>query len=61
MDQIKRHFNKLILKEEFMTRLNVMNSDINVKLTERPTITYFKKALHTYDDKIEHFNVLLEE
>lgn len=42
-----------------MTRINVFNSDINTKLTERPTIAYFKTVLSAYDEKIENFNVVL--
>ena len=44
-----------------MTRLNVFNSEINVKLHDRPTISYFKKVLAAYDTKIEQFNAALNE
>lgn len=39
-----------------MTRLNVFNSDVNTKMHDRPTISYFKKILAAYDKKIEGFN-----
>ena len=39
-----------------MTRLNVFNSEVNSKLTDRPTTSYFKKVLSTYDSKIDTFN-----
>lgn len=42
-----------------MTRLNVFNSDINTKLVDRPTISYFKKVLSTHEEKIDNFNLLL--
>ena len=56
MSFLKKDLGKLISKEELMTRLNVFNSDVNAKLNERPTILYFKKALGTYDLKIDSFN-----
>jgi len=40
-------------KDEIVTRLNAMNSDINTKLADRPTIDYFKKVIQLYDAKIE--------
>lgn len=45
MDYLKKDMSKLVSKEEIMTRLNVFNSDINTKMMDRPTITYFKKVL----------------
>ena len=56
MSLLKKDVGKVISKEEFMTRLAVFNSDVNTKLNDRPTILYFKKALGTYDLKIESFN-----
>jgi len=44
-----------------MTRLNVFNSEVNIKLHDRPTISYFKKVLSAYDSKIDQFNAQLAE
>jgi hypothetical protein len=33
-----------------------LNSDVNTRIAERPTVTYFKKVLAKYDLKIEAFN-----
>ena len=38
-----------------MTRMSVISSDVNVRIGERPTISYFKKVLNKYDQKIECF------
>jgi hypothetical protein len=53
MDFLRKDLGKLCSKEELMTRLNVFNSDVNIKLHDRPTIAYFKKVLSAYDSKIE--------
>ena len=53
IDRFKRDMGRLCTKEELMTRLNVFNSDVNTKLHDRPTISYFKKVLSAYDQKIE--------
>jgi hypothetical protein len=50
---IKKDIGKLINKEEFIVRLNVLNSEINTKLEQRPTNAYFKTVLKAYDLKIE--------
>lgn len=42
---------KMCSKEELVTRLNVFNSDFNQRLTDRPTITYFKKVLGSFEEK----------
>ena len=49
VDYLKKDLGRLITKEEVMTRMGVLSSDVNVKLQERPTIAYFKKVLMTYD------------
>jgi ABC-type phosphate/phosphonate transport system ATPase subunit len=49
IDKFKKDIGRLCTKEELMTRLNVFNSDINTKLHDRPTISYFKKVLSAYD------------
>ena len=56
IEYLKKDLGKLISKEEFMTRLNVFNSEVNSKLADRPTTSYFKKVLSAYDEKIENFN-----
>jgi hypothetical protein len=53
VEYLKKDLSKLCTKEELITRLNVFNSDVNVKLQERPTISYLKKVLSAYDVKIE--------
>jgi hypothetical protein len=42
-----------MVREEFYTRLTAINDSISVKLTDRPTIAYFKKVLLTYDKKVD--------
>ena len=61
IEYLKKDFGKLINKEEFMTRLNVFNSEVNSKLADRPTTSYFKKVLSAYDQKIESFNDSLND
>lgn len=58
---MKRDFGKFISKEEIMTRIHALASDLNTKLEERPTIIYFKQVLSAYDRKIEYFNKFLGE
>ena len=58
---LKKDLGKLCTKEELVTRLNVFNSDINTKLSDRPTIIYFKKVLSAYDTKIDSFNFALND
>ena len=53
LDYLKKDLGRLCSKEELMTRLNVFNSEVNIKLHDRPTISYFKKVLAAYDSKIE--------
>jgi hypothetical protein len=48
---MKKDIGKFCSKDEFLTRFNAFNSDINSKLSERPTTSYFKKILNSYDDK----------
>lgn len=38
-------------KDEFLSRFNAFNSEINSKMSDRPTTSYFKKILNSYDDK----------
>ena len=59
LDFIKKDFDSMCTKEEMIKRLNVFNSDVNTKLMDRPTISYFKKVLSAYDVKIEQFNIIL--
>ena len=61
IEYLKKDLGKLISKEEFMTRLNVFNSEVNSKLADRPTTSYFKKVLSAYDEKIETFNDSLND
>ena len=61
LEYLKKDCARLCSKEEFLTRLNTVNSDINSKLQERPTISYFKKVLSAYDTKIDNFSAALEE
>lgn len=61
IDFVKRDLGQLCSKEELMTRLNVFNSEVNIKLHDRPTISYFKKVLHAYDAKIDQVNDTLKE
>jgi hypothetical protein len=61
LDYFKKEVGRLCTREELMTRLNVFNSELNEKLHDRPTISYFKKVLSVYDTKIELFNGLLNE
>ena len=61
IEYLKKDHGKLINKEEFMTRLNVFNSEVNSKLADRPTTSYFKKVLSAYDQKIESFNDSLND
>jgi hypothetical protein len=56
MITMRKSFENMCTKEEMITRLNVFNSDLNTKLQDRPTMTYFKKVLGAYDSKIESFN-----
>jgi hypothetical protein len=56
MNNILKDASRYCTKEEIMTRLNVFNSDVNTKMHDRPTISYFKKILAAYDKKIEGFN-----
>ena len=49
---MKKDFGRLCTRDEFLGRFNAFNSDINNKLNERPTASYFKKILAAYDDKI---------
>lgn len=49
---LKKDINKLCTKEEYLTRFNVFNSEMNTKLTDRPTSQYLKKVLQSYDEKI---------
>jgi hypothetical protein len=61
LEYFKKEVGRLCSKDELMTRLNVFNSEVNVKLHDRPTISYFKKVLQAYDSKIELFNAALNE
>jgi hypothetical protein len=45
MQNIGRDVGRYCTKDEMMTRLNVFNSDVNTKMYDRPTISYFKKIL----------------
>ena len=42
-------------------RLRAFGSDINVKILERPTISYFKKVLTVYDEKIESIKGIIDD
>jgi len=53
IDTYRKDLAKFIEKDEFLMRLSAFASDTNVKLLERPTISYFKKVLKIYDKKIE--------
>ena len=61
LEYLKKDCDRLISKDEFMTRFQTFNSDMNQKLQERPTISYFKKVLGAYDVKIENFGKTLDE
>lgn len=61
LDNLKKDTSRLCTKDELITRLSVFNSDVNTKLHDRPTISYFKKVLGAYDTKIEQFNYALNE
>ena len=61
LEFLKKDCDRLISKDEFLTRLHTVNSDINTKLQERPTTNYFKKVLSAYDIKIDLFSKSLEE
>ena len=36
-----------------MSRINVFINEITTKLSDRPTIAYFRKTLGAYDTKID--------
>lgn len=48
-------------KDEMMKRIGLVHSDMSMKLQDRPTLTYFKKVLTAYDQKIEQFNISLND
>ena len=52
-DQTLKNVNKLITKEEVITRFNLLNDSISKKLADRPTIGYFKKVIAAIDKKID--------
>ena len=42
-----------------MQRIQAINQDVKLKLADRPTITYFKKVLSAYEQKIDATNAQL--
>ena len=44
---------RLTSKDEMTSRINMLFSDLNSKLSDRPTIEYFKKCLEAFDSKID--------
>lgn len=61
IEAIKKDTGRYCSKEELVNRLGIFNQDVNTKLHDRPTISYFKKVLGAYDTKIEQFNYALNE
>ena len=53
MSAIKKEFNKMITKEDLISRLNIFYSDINAKLDDRPTIKYFRNKLASTVEKMD--------
>jgi len=60
MKYLKKDHDKLCSKEEMITRLTVLHSEFNVRMEDRPTISYFKTALGVYDKKIDAVERFLE-
>ena len=49
-----------IEKDEFNSRMSIISADVNERISERPTITWFKRVLTKYDEKIENFKSELD-
>ena len=43
---------RLMKKEEVITRLNLLNDNMQTKLADRPTIGYMKKLLEAFESKL---------
>ena len=61
MWEVKKDVGRLTSKDEITNRINVLNSDINTKLRERPTFNHIKKSLDAYDLKIASVEATLDE
>ena len=59
--EMKKDVGRLTSKDEISNRINILNSDINTKLLERPTFNHIKKSLDVYDIKIASVEATLEE
>ena len=51
--EVKRDLERIMKKDEIITRFNLLNDSIHQKLSERPTITTMKKLLDAFESKID--------
>jgi len=56
MDILSKQMSRFMEKEEFMSRLSSMNSDLNIKFNDRPTLGYFKKVMSNHEKKMDAHN-----
>ena len=50
---LKKDIDRLCTREESNARFAAVSQDINNKIETRPTISYLKRVLKSYDDKFE--------
>ena len=60
IDNFKREQGRLCSRDELMIRINVIMTEFNAKLSDRPTIGYMKKLLNAFDEKIVSLNEQLK-
>ena len=51
-DEVKRELEKLMKRDEVLTRFNLLNQNIKEQLADKPSIGYVKKVFDAYEIKI---------
>ena len=60
MTFMKDDHSKMVTKEDVLSRLNAVYSEINIKLNDRPTIEYLRNHINSLHNKIDSIKADVE-